>query len=128
MNIIITSGSGFIGTNLIEKIRGQGLKVYNINVKPPRNFIPSDNWVECDILDFKKLRMHFDYIKPDIVIHLASETKMPSQANSKFPMSKRLLKNMTTDHVIDITKISAYMPTEHPVQATIINSFGLDQE
>ncbi len=38
MRIVITGGSGFIGTNLIELLLTQGYNILNIDIAPPKNF------------------------------------------------------------------------------------------
>jgi len=35
--ILITGGSGFIGTNLVEHFLGEGAAVLSLDARPPRN-------------------------------------------------------------------------------------------
>ena len=42
--ILITGGSGFIGTNLIEKLVLDGHEILNIDIKEPKNFVLSKYW------------------------------------------------------------------------------------
>lgn len=70
MKILISGGSGFIGTNLIEFLKYQEIK--NIDIKAPKNLEQNKFWVECDILDKAKLLKIFTDFKPEYVIHLAA--------------------------------------------------------
>lgn len=76
MKIIITGGSGFIGTNLIEFLLGKGYEVLNIDINEPRNKKHTHIWKEVDICDLEKLRLEFEKFKPEYVIHLAAVTDL----------------------------------------------------
>ncbi len=78
--ILVTGGSGFIGTNLIEHLIAQGHHVANLDIVPPRNKNLTPYWVGCDILDREKLKNHFKEIAPDFVVHLAARTDLQGAA------------------------------------------------
>lgn len=76
MKILITGGSGFIGSNFHEYIKNNSNEISIINVdivKPKLNFSNSI-WEKCDILDKDKLLNVANNHQPDIVIHFAAET------------------------------------------------------
>lgn len=72
MKILITGGSGFIGTNLIEYYLNKGVEVMNIDIKPPKNVLFNIYWKDCDIRNydlFKKCILDFN---PQYIVHLAA--------------------------------------------------------
>lgn len=76
MRILITGGSGFIGTHLIENLFSWGKNVLNIDVKSPVISSHHDCWKECDILDRTALFSEFHNYRPTHVVHLAARTDM----------------------------------------------------
>lgn len=72
MKILITGGSGFIGTNFIESCLNQGISFVNVDWNPPLNPAHTPYWKECDILDQAKLQEIFSSYQPTAVVHLAA--------------------------------------------------------
>jgi len=73
MKLIITGGSGFIGTNFITEVLAlNDLQVLNLDIVKPKLELYSQYWLQCDILDCNKLSGIFSSFKPDIVVHLAA--------------------------------------------------------
>ena len=74
MHILVTGGSGFIGTNLIDTLLEEGVSIINLDINPPKKSIHKPYWQECDILDFDKTLKAFEKFRPTHVIHLAART------------------------------------------------------
>ena len=74
--IIITGGSGFIGTNLVDYYRRKGWVVRNIDVKAPKDSQAEDVWESVDITDFVALKDSIENFAPDYIIHLAARTDL----------------------------------------------------
>jgi nucleoside-diphosphate-sugar epimerase len=75
MKVLITGGSGFIGTNLIETLLKSGkYDVLNIDNAEPKNNKHTVYWKQCDILNGDQINEIFDAFKPTAVIHLAART------------------------------------------------------
>jgi nucleoside-diphosphate-sugar epimerase len=74
MRILITGGSGFIGTNLIDWLLRSGVTIVNVDIDPPKLQHQRELWRECDILDRLKLSEIFTSFKPEAVVHLAART------------------------------------------------------
>ncbi|WP_242009645.1 NAD-dependent epimerase/dehydratase family protein [Vibrio furnissii] len=76
MNVLITGGSGFIGTNLIESLVSRGYNVLNLDISSPINHEQSDFFQYCDIRDYNSLYEKSLAFSPEVVIHLAARTDL----------------------------------------------------
>jgi UDP-glucose 4-epimerase len=74
MKILITGGSGFIGTHLINKLSSDGHDIYNLD-KVQSTALPVDKQKIIDILDINVNDNFFAGI--DIIIHLAAMVSVP---------------------------------------------------
>ena len=72
--ILITGGSGFIGTNLIDLLIKYNTDFVNIDKNAPKKNKHFDFWHEINILNTKKLEFKINEYKPTILIHLAGRT------------------------------------------------------
>ena len=79
--LLVTGGSGFIGTNFIlEAHRRNGAEILNLDIAPPKlppkSATPakSGSYRRCDVLDYKSLGRCFDEFQPTHVVHFAART------------------------------------------------------
>src|SRR6187399_2676927 len=72
MKILITGGSGFIGTNAIEAFAALGWAIMNYSIDPPLNATQAGVWRQGDIMDVGSLTAAFRDFQPDAVLHLAA--------------------------------------------------------
>ena len=72
--LLITGGSGFIGTNLIDLASKKGILLLNVDIQPPLCKEQSHFWRRTDILDADSLKIAFLDFRPDWVVHLAART------------------------------------------------------
>jgi nucleoside-diphosphate-sugar epimerase len=81
MKLLITGGSGFIGTNLIEYyLQNLGCEhLLSVDVREPKIKEHYPLWHQVDILDENKLEITFEKFHPTHVVHLAAIT------DSSFP-------------------------------------------
>lgn len=70
MKILVTGGSGFIGTNLTQALHAQGVTFRNLDVVPPKDSTLSENYSYCDILDENQVMKEFSLFQPTMVVHL----------------------------------------------------------
>ena len=76
MRALITGGSGFIGTNLVEHLLQQGADVVNLDIAPPRNRKHHGSWRQVDIRQRQPLVDLFQRFNPDVVYHLGARTDL----------------------------------------------------
>jgi nucleoside-diphosphate-sugar epimerase len=67
-SVLVVGGTGFIGTNLIEKLLSLGSKITCLSLKKKNKRLTSKNlkYIFCDYKNFKSLRKkinkHYDYV------------------------------------------------------------------
>ena len=76
MRLLVTGGSGFIGTNLIEKLHASNTDILNIDVANPKITLHNKFWKCIDILDENALMKSVMAFQPEYVIHLAAKTDL----------------------------------------------------
>ena len=81
--VLITGGSGFIGTNLINSLANK-YQVLNLDKHPPVNSELTLYWREIDILDYIKLENEILDFNPEYVIHLAAVTDLDGRNNKYY--------------------------------------------
>ncbi len=79
--ILVTGGSGFIGTNLMEELDARGAQLLNVSRTYPRNAAQARLFARVHILDPGSLRDAFTEFSPEIVVHLAAKTGYGNKVN-----------------------------------------------
>lgn len=74
MRLLVTGGSGFIGTNLVQSALDQGVEVLNLDWNPPLKAAHRPWWREWDIMDAGATAQHLAGFRPTHVVHLAART------------------------------------------------------
>lgn len=74
--VLVTGGSGFIGTNLVQALREQGIPVLNLDSRPPRNPAHADVFKHVSLLDADALTEHVKAFAPTCVHHLGARTDL----------------------------------------------------
>lgn len=79
--VLVTGGSGFIGTNLIEQLlKIDGVHVTNFDIVEPRNSAQLKYHTRVDITDLRSLKKSFESLSPAIVFHLAARTDLEGKS------------------------------------------------
>lgn len=78
--MLITGGSGFIGTNLVQHFTEAGNTVLNFDSHPPRNPSHQALWREGDIRDAKALARVVTEFSPQLILHAAARTDLDGAA------------------------------------------------
>ncbi len=96
--ILITGGSGFIGTNLIEAVKDE-FEILNIDIEKPKIPEHSKYWKKTDINDFDALRYEMMLFEPDYVLHLAARCDLKGQTVDDYKTN-----SLGTQNVLQIAK------------------------
>ena len=95
--ILVTGGSGFIGTNFIEKLsKNPDNKVINIDIAKPK--IPDHIrfWKNVDLLDLDSLDEVVKEFQPEYVIHLGARTDLNGKTLDDYAANMGGVKNLLT--------------------------------
>jgi nucleoside-diphosphate-sugar epimerase len=83
MKILITGGSGFIGTHVVNRLLARDHQVLNLSTNPPHEPAHQPHWQATDILDAPALTATFQSFAPKIVLHLAARTEMDEKTTAE---------------------------------------------
>jgi nucleoside-diphosphate-sugar epimerase len=92
--IIVTGGSGFIGTHLIADLLGKKCVVINLDICAPKEKSLNALWKSCNILDDIKLKQIFEEFQPTHVVHLAARTTTDGKSLDDYPDNTTGTKNI----------------------------------
>lgn len=85
MNVLVTGGSGFIGSHLLEELGSAGHRLTNVDLRPPTVGV---RWEETfragSLLDRDGLTAIFREVRPTHVVHLAAVAKMEAKSLEEF--------------------------------------------
>ncbi|RLI99231.1 MAG: NAD(P)-dependent oxidoreductase [Candidatus Aenigmatarchaeota archaeon] len=79
MKVIVTGGSGFIGTNLMSFFIERGVEVCNLDIAPPRNKEHNQYWEQVDIRELEVLQEKINKFSPTHIFHLAARTGLENK-------------------------------------------------
>lgn len=91
---LITGGSGFIGTNLLEHHLKKGDAVLNLDVNEPRNKDHLQYYKCVDLLSGNALISLVNDFKPDFVYHLGARTDLDGKDESDYLANTQGLTNI----------------------------------
>ena len=93
--ILVTGGSGFIGTNYMEFLLKNGQPEFiNLDIVPPRNPAHKDFWRKCDLLDASNLKKIIKDFSPTHIVHLAAKTGVSETKLSAFAVNIEGVENL----------------------------------
>lgn len=93
MRVLVTGGSGFIGTNTIEALVARGDEPVNFDVVPPVNRAHDSYFRPVDLRDREGLIRATSQLRPDAVLHLGARTDFGGES-------------VTADYAANITGVS----------------------
>lgn len=76
MRVLITGGSGFIGTNLVEHLSTHGAEILSLDIAAPRNHAHHPFWQPADLLAGASIRTSVRDFAPEVIFHLAARTDL----------------------------------------------------
>jgi nucleoside-diphosphate-sugar epimerase len=95
MRILVTGGSGFIGTNYIEFLVKDGQAEFiNLDHKQPLNTEHKSFWQDCDLLDAYRLKEIIRDLSPTHIVHLAAKTGVDEKRLGAFSANMEGVENL----------------------------------
>lgn len=79
LRVLITGGSGFIGTNAVEHFAASN-EVLNLDIAAPMNPGHARHWRKVDLLEAAKLKAALASFDPHFVLHLAARTDLDGRS------------------------------------------------
>jgi len=87
MRILITGGSGFIGTNIIERLVERRQEVVNLDISAPRLKAQLPLWRKTSLMDEYGTAQLLKDIRPDFVIHAAARTDLDGHSSDDYKVN-----------------------------------------
>jgi GlcNAc-P-P-Und epimerase len=95
LRFLVTGGSGFIGTNLIQSLLDDGHVVLNLDKVAPLCPSQASVWAHCNLMDARAVERNFSAMNPTHVIHMAARTDCEGKETSDY-----LINTEGTRHVL----------------------------
>lgn len=94
MKVIVTGGSGFIGTNLVDHFVTNGDQVLSIDIRSPSNPAHSSYWEEIDLLDAATLRNSVHAFQPEAILHMGARTDLDGRSRTAYSANTDGVQNL----------------------------------
>ena len=134
MNILITGGTGFVGSHMIDYI-------LKYAIKPDQKIYCTKRWMEdtknldhivddrlefidCDLLDALSIKRAIDISKPSKVFHFAAQS-FP-EVSFKTPVITLQTNTVGTTHLLESIKDSEYDPVIISISTSEV--YGMPEE
>lgn len=105
MNVIVTGGAGFIGSNLVDRLIKEGFDTYiidNLSTGKQQFLNPRATFYQSDILDVKKMERIFEEVKPTAVFHLAAQIDIQTSIHN--PVIDAQINIIGTMNILELCK------------------------
>lgn len=92
--VLVTGGSGFLGTNLVEFFSSSGDQVLNLDIAEPRDRLHAPHWKRVDVLDAGALRAAIHEFDPDYILHMAARTDLAGRSVADYSANTTGVQNL----------------------------------
>ena len=82
--IVVTGGSGFIGTNLVEHLSAAGHSVLIVDIRAPRRVSGDVRFISIDILNRKAVCRSICDFDPEYIFHLSARTDLAGKSEGDY--------------------------------------------
>ncbi|OGU33891.1 MAG: hypothetical protein A2068_07250 [Ignavibacteria bacterium GWB2_35_6b] len=123
MKILITGGSGFIGTNLIEKLLLREDKILNLDIRQPKIHSHFAYWQKCNLMNYDELEKIVKGFGPEHLIHFAARTDVEGKHIDDYSINIIGTKNLINALIITDVKRVIFTSTQfvHQNHGTLLN-------
>ncbi len=94
MRILVTGGSGFIGTNLIEALQQRGHHVLSADPIAPRNPAHTAIWRKMDLCRRDEVLATVADVQPEAIYHLGARTDLHGRTPADYAANTDGVKNL----------------------------------
>ena len=133
MNILITGGTGFVGSHMIDFILKYAIrpdqKIYCTKrwMEDTKNVDHIDDdrfeFIDCDLLDAHSIRRAVEISKPSKVFHFAAQS-FP-EVSFKIPVITLQTNTLGTTHLLEAIKESDYNPVIVSISSSEVYGLSL---
>lgn len=92
--ILITGGSGFIGTNLIADLAAKKYTIRNLDIAKPASVDQMRYWERTDLRDRNRLAESVTRFQPDYIVDLAARTDLDGKSLAEYDSNTIATKNL----------------------------------
>ena len=132
MNILITGGTGFVGSHMIDYILQNQIdvKIYATKrwMEDTKNLDHIDDdrleFIDCDLLDSLSIKRAVDISKPSKIFHFAAQSF--TEVSFKTPVITLQPNTVGTTHLLESIKDSEYDPIIVSVSTSEV--YGMPEE
>lgn len=103
LRMLITGGSGFIGTNAVAHFLKQ-YQVLNLDIASPMDSAQSAYWKQVDLLDVQALKSTVVDFDPHFVLHLAARTDLEGSTLDDYAVNTTGVSNLL-DALVGVTSL-----------------------
>ena len=94
LSVLVTGGSGFIGTNLIQYLLSKNYQVMSIDEREPQNKDHLSVFKRVNILDLNLFRKTVQDFQPSHIVHLAARTDLDGKTIDAYSANTKGVQNL----------------------------------
>lgn len=119
--ILLTGGSGFIGSEVLRFASEAGFEVLNLDIKPPREEASRSVWRQADVRDLAQISALVSEFVPDRIVHLASDIDVTNTQLDHFRTTIEGTRNMiAVAEALPALKRFVHVSTQYVVRPGIL--------
>lgn len=128
-SVLITGGSGFIGSHLVRRLVADGAEVHAVvrdgtSLWRLQDLVGSLNKVDVDLADAAALRTAIDAVQPAVIFHLAGATGSRRQAPDFSDVKTALMSNLVPTLALVEAAALAKSPPKAIIRAGSAEEYG----